>query len=65
MIEAAIYNKVNGKIRAFYSGPLDHIDLNTPEGYAYLEDCPQDATHIIEGVPCCRAVPNPYPNILT
>lgn len=45
---AQIYNPVTGEIIRQFSGPKDHIAVNVPDGFAYVEGEASDETHYVD-----------------
>jgi len=55
----AVYNKATGEILCHMQAPPDHVDIQCKEGQEFFLDCPEDATHIINGVPVKKALELP------
>lgn len=56
-IKAAIYNAQSGLIIKRTTGPASMVHLDAAEGEEFYLNCPDDATHILEGEPVTLAEP--------
>lgn len=57
-MKIAIYNIITGEILQYSWCPPEHAADQCKEGFTYYEDCPDDMTHIIDGIPT-RVPPPP------
>lgn len=55
----AVYEISTGEIASHMSAPPDHVDIQCREGQDFFLDCPEDATHIINGTPVKKALELP------
>lgn len=59
-MKAAIYNIIDGKVRAFIDAPANHIAMQCQEGEEFYLNCPDNVTHIINDEPV-TIIPEPIP----
>ncbi|HBG06902.1 MAG: hypothetical protein A2075_12450 [Geobacteraceae bacterium GWC2_58_44] len=62
-MKVAIYSIETGKIKMFVSGPASQVACDVQAGEEFFLNCPEGATHIIDGKPETRERVKPFPTL--